>query len=247
VAATREVRRFRCDTFLDRHHRSGASPKTPALLRYRVEMPDISRSQVDRLGERLKGAPTPEDLQILAAYRQSFQPALAEVAEIVRAVGADLPRSALGTRPAKSTVSIIRKLRRESIRLTQMQDIAGCRLVVSTVTEQDAALASLIRDHHAWPVHDRRTRPSYGYRAVHVIAAVQIGIALQRGWADVSEALDRARGDIKYGGGPADARERLDRLSDIVATLEQASVSKSFPHRTAAIHPASRVVPCALR
>jgi putative GTP pyrophosphokinase len=192
-------------------------------------MPDISRSQVDRLGERLKGAPTPEDLQILATYRQSFQPALAEVAEIVRAVGADLPRSALSTRPAKSTVSIIRKLRRESIRLTQMQDIAGCRLVVSTVTEQDAALASLIRDHHAWPVHDRRTRPSYGYRAVHVIAAVQgkpieiqIRTALQHGWAEFSEALDRAAGDdIKYGGGPAEARETLDRLSDIVATLEQ--------------------------
>jgi ppGpp synthetase/RelA/SpoT-type nucleotidyltranferase len=192
-------------------------------------MPDISRSQVDRLGERLKGTPTAEDLQLLADYRRSFQPALAEVVEIVRAAGAILPQSALSTRPAKSTVSIIRKLRRESIRLSQMQDIAGCRLVVSSVTDQDAVVAALLPDRPLWTVQDRRTSPSYGYRAVHVIAAVQrkpieiqVRTALQHGWAEISEALDRvAGGDIKYGGGPAEARETLDRLSDIVATLEQ--------------------------
>jgi ppGpp synthetase/RelA/SpoT-type nucleotidyltranferase len=51
---------------------------------------------------------------------------------------------------------------------------------------------------------------------------IQVRTALQHGWAEFSEALDRAAGgDIKYGGGPAEARETLDRLSDIVATLEQ--------------------------
>lgn len=110
-----------------------------------------------------------------------------------------------------------------------MQDIAGCRLVVSAITEQDAAVGSLLRHRPAWTIHDRRTRPSYGYRAVHVIAVVQgkpieiqVRTALQHGWAEFSEALDRAaRGDVKYGGGPVEARETLDRLSDIVARLEQ--------------------------
>ncbi len=192
-------------------------------------MAELSRSQIDRLGERLKGVPTADDLQLLAAYRQSFHVALGEVADIVHRVAADLPRSSLSARPAKSTVSIIGKLRRESIRLSQMQDLAGCRLVVSTVPEQDRMVARLLREHPDWTVHDRRIRPSYGYRAVHVIAAgqgkpveIQVRTALQHGWAEFSEALDRAAGgEVKYGGGPADVRESLDHLSDIVARLER--------------------------
>jgi hypothetical protein len=46
--------------------------------------------------------------------------------------------------------------------------------------------------------------------------------AAQHGWAEYSEILDRvAGGDVKYGGGPADIREPLDRLSEIVARLER--------------------------
>jgi ppGpp synthetase/RelA/SpoT-type nucleotidyltranferase len=92
------------------------------------------------------------------------------VANLVREASAGLPRAAFSARPAKSTVSIVRKLRRESIRLSQMQDIAGCRLVASSIEEQDAVVQALPREHHDWSVHDRRTRPSYGYRAVHVVA-----------------------------------------------------------------------------
>jgi hypothetical protein len=48
------------------------------------------------------------------------------------------------------------------------------------------------------------------------------GTAPQHGWAEYSETLDGvAHGDVKYGGGPADVRESLDRLSDIVARLER--------------------------
>jgi putative GTP pyrophosphokinase len=94
------------------------------------------------------------------------------VADLVGKASADLPRSALSARPAKSTVSIIRKLRRESIRLSQMQDIAGCRLVVSTIDEQDAVVEASVREHPGWSVYDRRARPSYVYRAVHVVATV---------------------------------------------------------------------------
>jgi|HubBroStandDraft_6_1064221.scaffolds.fasta_scaffold404715_2 putative GTP pyrophosphokinase len=192
-------------------------------------MTEVSKSQIDRLGQRLVGTPTPDDLQFLATYRQSFQGPLKEVADLVGKASADLPRSALSARPAKSTVSIIRKLQRESIRLSQMQDIAGCRLVVSTIDEQDAVVQALVREHPGWSVYDRRARPSYGYRAVHVVATVggkpieiQVRTAPQHGWAEYSETLDRvAHGDVKYGGGPADVRESLDRLSDIVARLER--------------------------
>jgi ppGpp synthetase/RelA/SpoT-type nucleotidyltranferase len=44
-------------------------------------------------------------------------------------------------RPAKSTTSITEKLHRESIRLTQIQDIAGCRIVISDIAEQERVVA----------------------------------------------------------------------------------------------------------
>jgi putative GTP pyrophosphokinase len=191
-------------------------------------MSELSKAQVDKLGQRLISEPTADDLRLLASYRQSFEVPLQEVAALVRMASASLPRSALSTRPAKSTVSIVRKLRRESIRLSQMQDIAGCRLVVSSIQEQDALVRGLRAEHPDWHVHDRRVRPSHGYRAVHLVATVggkpieiQVRTAMQHGWAEYSELLDRlVQGEVKYGGGPSDVRERLDRLSTIVARLE---------------------------
>jgi hypothetical protein len=42
-------------------------------------MTEVSKSQIDRLGQRLVGTPTADDLQFLATYRQSFQGPLKEV------------------------------------------------------------------------------------------------------------------------------------------------------------------------
>src|SRR5207245_92963 len=81
--------------------------------------------------------------------------------------------STLTARPAKSTASVVDKLRRESIRLTQMQDIAGCRIIVANVKEQDDVVASLKKIFPNATVVDRREKPSFGYRAVHLIPKVR--------------------------------------------------------------------------
>ena len=71
-----------------------------------------------------------------------------------------------------------------------------------------------------WPharVDDRRTKPSHGYRAVHVIVEVagypveiQIRTRLQHSWATATEKLaDVVHSDIKYGGGPEAIKEIL--------------------------------------
>lgn len=106
-------------------------------------MAKISNTQIDRLGERLKESIiSDDDLRLLDNYRRSF----AEGYEIT----VDNIRRKLGLnptgRPAKSTASIIEKLKRESIRLTQMQDIAGCRLVVPDITRQDKVV-TIIKDY----------------------------------------------------------------------------------------------------
>jgi putative GTP pyrophosphokinase len=161
---------------------------------------------------------------MLDAYRRSFRDAYETV---VRTAREQLLLEPTG-RSAKSTSSIIEKLRRESIRLGQVQDIAGCRIVVSDVLEQDRAVNSLCGVFSGASVVDRRANPSYGYRAVHVIVPVsgkaieiQVRTRLQHLWAELSEKYaDILDLSIKYGGGPRVIRQGLADTSDFVARYE---------------------------
>jgi putative GTP pyrophosphokinase len=92
-----------------------------------------SKSKIDRLGDRLKtNQATEEDLRLLDEFRRSFFTAYESV---IRTITNQLGLQPTG-RPAKSTTSISDKLSRESIRLTQIQDIAGCRLIASRIPQQ---------------------------------------------------------------------------------------------------------------
>lgn len=184
-----------------------------------------SKTQIDQLGDRLrKGEVTEEDLRLLEAYRLSFDEAYEEVeASIHHAVHLE-PAG----RRAKTTSSIIGKLRRETIRLSQIQDIAGCRLIVKDVVEEDRVVDRLIGELAKAVVIDRRKQSSYGYRAVHIIATarnrtveIQVRTELQHLWAQLSEKLSDARDPtIKYGGGDAETRKVLSTLSQAVENLE---------------------------
>lgn len=185
----------------------------------------ISKSAIDRLGTRLrKGNFTEADLRLLDEYRRSFTNAYETV---VGAIRQELRLEPTG-RPAKSTTSIAQKLRRESVRLTQIQDTAGCRVIIPDVSEQERVLTSLLELFPASTVSDRRQKPSYGYRAVHVITQVngkpveiQIRTTLQQLWAELSEKLsDLSDPAIKYGGGHHSLKEMLRLSSEIVAMNE---------------------------
>src|SRR5438552_3519819 len=131
---------------------------------YMIE--ELSKSQIDRLGERLRKEDiTESDLRLLDQYRLSFTAAHEIVVQTIRE---ELHIDPTG-RPAKSRTSISDKLRRESIRLTQIQDITGCRLVVPDVAVQESVVQSLKNLFEDTTTIDRRERPSYGYRAVHVV------------------------------------------------------------------------------
>ena len=185
----------------------------------------FSKTQIDRLGDRLRGGShTESDLRLLDDYRRSFGEAYEAVLRTIRQHG-KLPTGRL----SKSTFSIVEKLRRESIRLSQMQDIAGCRVVVASVVEQEQVIACFRTVFPGASVIDRRDKPSYGYRAVHIIAEIsgkpveiQVRTALQHLWAEVSEkfsdVLDPA---IKYGGGSDEWRSLLTSSSKAVASYER--------------------------
>jgi putative GTP pyrophosphokinase len=187
---------------------------------------ETSRTQIDRLGDRLKRGEVEEaDLRLLDEYRRSFSAMHDAV------VGALRERLALQPtgRSAKSTQAIVEKLRRESIRLSQIQDIAGCRVVVSDVIEQDTVVRSVRALFDDTAVVDRRDKPSHGYRAVHVIVRVgeraveiQVRSLLQHMWAEVSEKFaDVIDPGLKYGASDdASASEFLSVMANLVAMEE---------------------------
>ena len=139
----------------------------------------------------------------------------------------------IASRP-KTTDAIVAKLGRESTRLTQMQDIAGGRIVVPLPDLQDALLQILIEAHAeliggAPRVTDTRDGgDEQGYRAVHVViplegmpVEVQIRTPLQQLWAQIVERVDQALGsDLKHGAGPAEWLEYLQTLSDLFERVE---------------------------
>lgn len=164
---------------------------------------------------------------MLDQYRDSFAEAYEATVGIVTKLGL-----ASTGRPSKSTQSIREKLQRESIRLSQIQDIAGCRIVVQTTDHQEIVLALLqevaANQGFLTTILDRRTKPSYGYRAIHVIVhvadrlvEVQIRTELQHIWAQLSEKLsDVYDPTIKYGGGGPRVRAELDRITNHIEDVE---------------------------
>ncbi len=187
----------------------------------------LTKNQIDRLGERLrKGDISEDDHQLLDSYRRSFSGSYEDVFGRIREQIGLEPTG----RSAKSTNSIIEKLRRESIRLSQMQDIAGCRIVVPDLPSQGEAVERLKMLFDNVSIDDRREQPSHGYRAVHVIfehsgklVEVQVRTSLQHRWAQLSEKLsDVVDSTIKYGGGDRDVAIILGVMSEKISSHESA-------------------------
>jgi len=186
----------------------------------------LSKTQIDRLGERLRTQVFGEaELRVLDEYRRTFGPVYDEVVEKVQHV-IGIPVSG---RPAKSTTSIIEKLNRESIRLSQMQDISGCRAIVADVPAQDVAVNAIAEQFRDVAISDRRAKPSHGYRAVHLVVResgktieVQIRTFLQHTWAELSEkCADIIDPAVKYGGGPAAVQDVLSKVSTQIQRMEE--------------------------
>jgi putative GTP pyrophosphokinase len=175
----------------------------------------LSNTKIDELGDRIRAhEPTAEDLTLLDQWRLTFAPSLREITERLHAK----VLAFFTVRAAKSTDSIVAKLRRQpTLRLSQMQDIAGLRFVVPRWYHQEERIELLSAVLDVQHVDDRRNRPDHGYRAVHLIARslnrpveVQVRTELQHKWAEVCErTADLLGPSVKYGGGPDSVRDAL--------------------------------------
>ena len=178
----------------------------------------LSRRGIDRLGDRLRASRDAADEELLAAYRDSFLNAQLLVMYDLGRLGIGRPDGGRLKRPE----SVIAKLQRDSrIRLSRMQDIAGCRLVTDGKTEQDEIYARLQAEFDIYRAYDIRETPHSGYRAVHVVirhddrfVEVQVRTENQRTWARLSESATARDSSIKYGGGDPAIRQALDALSE---------------------------------
>lgn len=179
----------------------------------------LSNAQADRLGKRLRDGQIDKDaLVMLNEFRASFSQSYSEVEKVLT----EYLQCKVTGRPSKSTIAIVEKLRRETTRLTQIQDISGCRVIVHSLYDQDYLAAKISQWFGEIELDDRRLRPSHGYRALHLIPRVygrrveiQIRTLYQHIWAEISEKLaDKYGQDVKYGSGNMEAVEFLQSLSE---------------------------------
>jgi putative GTP pyrophosphokinase len=207
-----------------------------------------SRSHVDKLGDELRDEDplTEATFQELQRYFSTLEPFADEtfaaiestVDEFVRNTGVKEP--AVTRRRLKTLTSTREKLRRQTTTLSQVQDLVGCRIVVDGLIEQDGLTPALaLRFGSAALIQDRRSKPSHGYRAVHVIIRngnrrfeTQIRTWFQDDWANIVELMaDRHGIQLKYGGGPESVRSELHKLSEGLSDME--SVMRRFDDASA--------------
>lgn len=187
----------------------------------------LSKTQVDRLGKRLRESARLDDgdLQLLQDLRSDHADALEEVGRRL-AEGAGLEP----TTRLKTVDTIIEKLRRlPGLRLSQMQDVAGARVTRPlTLPAQDLLVATISSRFDDPRVVDRRENSSSGYRAVHLIVSIgglsveiQVRTTLQDLWAQVAERSgDLVGRAIRYGESP--------RREDIPAGIDVDALVRSL-------------------
>jgi len=168
-----------------------------------------SKSQINKLGERLAKNAVPEeaDLVLLQKLRAAYDEPMRAVERTLRGLGLQ------ATSRLKTVNTIVDKLKRERTRLSTMQDIAGLRIVKDmTLTEQGEIAGRVVAAFGEAKLVDRRERPSFGYRALHVIVTlddclieVQLRTELQDLWAQLMEKFgDKIGRGIRYGAIPED-------------------------------------------
>ncbi|MGH3831290.1 MAG: hypothetical protein ACRDRS_12740 [Pseudonocardiaceae bacterium] len=185
----------------------------------------LTKSAMEALGKRLVkfSPPASDDIKSLQGLLFAYDEALA--------IAVDLVRDNLGHEPTsriKTTGTILDKLRRHGgSSLKGMQDLAGMRIVKDCDrTEQDGLAEGLVclfaKYGNTRPrLVDRRTNPSYGYRALHIIVyisgapvEIQLRTQLQHEWADLFEKLaDRVGRGIRYGEPPEHWRDQAVSLN----------------------------------
>jgi hypothetical protein len=229
----------------------GISAHTVAAFRYRHAV-RMSNGEINKLGDRLRVSAMIEDrdLELLQDLRRDYESALHDAQA---RIADSLDGLAIPTSRLKTVQTLVGKLRREPhMDLSQMQDVAGIRVVQEmTLVDQTALAARVAGLFEGSKTIDRRVKPSFGYRAVHVVfrvdrllVEVQVRTSLQDRWAQIVErTADHWGRQIRYGQ-PPDAPdesvgavdrkfivELMRRLSPLIESCELSSAGRQLKVR----------------
>lgn len=175
-----------------------------------------SKKSVMRAGEFLIGQLTPdlldeyiESMNVLSNWRASHAYPMHALLMLLRKKAIAVDKRAVVVQRLKRTPSIISKLSRyPEMKLHRMQDISGCRAIVSTVKEVEKLSAAITKSRTRHRLHKSNNyieepKPS-GYRGIHLIykyngdkedykdffVELQIRSKIQHAWATAVEIVD---------------------------------------------------------
>ncbi len=225
--------------------------------------PRLSKSKVRKSGERLRYALREHGLQAIIADGsladawatvRDFQREHVNPTYVVSSALISLAFPFDGTLPVtriKRAERIIEKIARSSTALDRLQDIGGCRLVVSDLRRQsDVVERILARDLEVVEVDDYVALEGEsvfdarggsgpkgsGYRAVHIVHRVedrlietQIRTEVQHSWAVAAERAEQSTGHpLKFGEAPAELLDYF-RIASQLFALQEAGVDADKP------------------
>ena len=143
--------------------------------------PQYSNREIDSTGRQLASDPvglTLPQFNILSNFRASHGFPLNTLQMRLRYIAHEIDDEAVVNQRLKRRQSIMAKLgKMTSLRLSKMQDIGGCRAVVSSVDQVDK-LATIFKSgrarHHLIKENDYVAEPKQsGYRSLHLVYAYQ--------------------------------------------------------------------------
>lgn len=226
--------------------------KNTAVHHYLFNVMNISKAKIDKAGSVLAHSQgmTEDDLlsseeilnkfleseSLFDEYRKSHLQPLSQTTLELQNWLTDYGKSYYIAQRLKRKPQIIRKLNRLSVRLTQLQDVGGCRIIVekngdvdkllkfleAKVEQQSDLIIDGTRDYR------EKGRDDTGYRSVHLILKragfkleLQIRSRIQHYWAESIERTSVIYGyHLKEKEGDASVIQYFKNLSDVFFDIE---------------------------
>jgi hypothetical protein len=226
-------------------------------------LPKFKRGEVDRAGLALLSAVSKQDreasLGVVDNWRSSHNYPLHSLTMSLRARARSVDQDALIAQRLKRLNSITSKLEREpTMKLSQMQDIGGCRAVVRDAHCLAALIAKFERARNkCWEFHRKYDYVAHpktdGYRSVHLVyryssdssqralynkirIEVQFRSRLQHTWATALETVDTfTRQALKANRGEPEWQRFFTLMGHSIALREGHNAVPGAPYSRAAL------------
>ena len=193
--------------------------------------PHFTDDEIDALGERLRRDIAVADRGIYREYRRVLHRLRRDLEAELRSLA---PGAEFASRTKRIETVAAKLQRRPELDLSQVTDLAGCRIIVSGRAEQQAVVARLLATYDVQQVDDKSDSPKFGYRAVHFdiryrgqLMEIQVQTRNQFRWQQVSEQAAGYDISIKYGGGRPAVNEALLELSELAWQSDLAGIDLS--------------------